>query len=201
MNRTERMNRRIFLKGAAAAGVAVPLASYAAAAPVAAASSPAAVSDTLDNGPSFATVGNCEEGHELILQAIAANGVKKMFFCGGTDNFYFMESVAKFKAKNWPTPDLITVMHESDAVYMNMGYSQWARRPQVTVLHVDSGTINAGAAWSEAWHADAGIVVMAGRTPYTTKNELPLGSLGARNVRSSRYDQAVHQVGLRNKNA
>jgi acetolactate synthase-1/2/3 large subunit len=190
MNRTERMNRRIFLKEAAVAGAAVPFAAYPSASPLAAASSPAAVSDTLDNGPSFATVGNCEEGHELILQAIAANGVKKMFFCGGTDNFYFMESVAKFKAKNWPTPDLITVMHESDAVYMNMGYSQWARRPQVTVLHVDSGTINAGAAWSEAWHADAGIVVMAGRTPYTTKNELPGGRSHSVHWEQEMYDQA-----------
>jgi acetolactate synthase-1/2/3 large subunit len=190
MNRTERMNRRIFLKEAAVAGAAVPFAAYPSASPLAAAPSPAAVSDTLDNRPSFATVGNCEEGHELILQAIAANGVKKMFFCGGTDNFYFMESVAKFKAKNWPTPDLITVMHESDAVYMNMGYSQWARRPQVTVLHVDSGTINAGAAWSEAWHADAGIVVMAGRTPYTTKNELPGGRSHSVHWEQEMYDQA-----------
>ena len=78
---------------------------------------------------------------------MVANGVKKIFFCGGTDNFHFMESVAKFKALGKPAPDLITVMHESNAVYMNMGYFQWSGRPQVTLLHVDSGTINAGAAW------------------------------------------------------
>ena len=72
--------------------------------------------------PPFATAVDCGEGHELILQSIAANGVKRIFFCGGTDNFHFMESVAKFKALGKPTPDSITVMHESDAVYMNMGY-------------------------------------------------------------------------------
>ena len=103
-----------------------------------------------ENIPSFATAADCTEGHELILESIAANGVEKMFVCGGTDNFYLMESVAKFKALGRPTPELVTVLHESDAVYMNMGYFQWSGRPQVTMLHVDSGTINAGAAWPEA---------------------------------------------------
>ena len=134
---------------------------------------------------------DCSEGHELILQSIAANDVKKIFFCGGTDNYFFMESAAKFKALGKPCPDLVTVLHESDAVYMNMGYFQWTRKPQVTLLHVDCGTINAGAAWAEAWHAGAGIVVMAGRTPWTTKNELP----GARSIsvhwQQEVYDQAA----------
>ena len=133
----------------------------------------------------------CSEGHELILQSFAANDVKKIFFCGGTDNFFFMESVAKFKSLGLPCPDLITVPHESDAVYMNMGYFQWTGKPQVTLLHVDCGTINAGGAWPEAWQAGAGIVVMAGRTPWTTKNELP----GARSIsvhwQQEVYDQAA----------
>ena len=72
------------------------------------------------------------------------------------------------------------MLHESDAVYMNMGYFQWSGKSQVTLLHVDSGTINAGAAWPEAWHANAGIVVMAGRTPWTTKNELPGATIDPR---------------------
>ena len=131
------------------------------------------------------------EGHELVLRSIAANGVKKIFFCGGTDNFYFMESVAKFRAHGMYVPDLVTVMHESAAVYMNMGYFQWSGKPQVTMLHVDCGTINAGSAWPEAWHANAGIVVIAGRTPWTTKNELP----GARSIpvhwQQEVYDQAA----------
>jgi len=122
--------------------------------------------------PPFAENAECSEGHELILRSIAAQGVEKIFFCGGTDNFHLMESTAKFKARGRPAPDLVTVMHESNALYMNMGYFQWTRKPQVTVLHVDSGTMNAGAAWAEAWQAGAGIVVMAGRTPWTTKGEL-----------------------------
>ena len=136
-------------------------------------------------------INGCYEGHELILQSMVANDVKKIFFCGGTDNFYFMESVAKLKSLGKPCPDLITVPHESDAVYMNMGYFQWTGKPQVTLLHVDCGTINAGSAWPEAWQAGAGIVVIAGRTPWTTNNELP----GARSIsvhwQQEVYDQAA----------
>jgi len=147
--------------------------------------------DEGNNRRDFVETAGCSEGHELILRSIAANDVKKIFFCGGTDNFFFMESVAKFKALGKPCPDLVTVLHESDAIYMNMGYFQWTGKPQVTLLHVDCGTINAGAAWPEAWHAGAGIVVMAGRTPWTTKNELP----GSRSIsvhwQQEVYDQAA----------
>jgi acetolactate synthase-1/2/3 large subunit len=177
-------NRRAFLKEAAAAGASLPLAAYLQTQPTGTnLGTPAATSG-------FASSAGCDEGHELILQGIAANGVQKMFYCGGTDNFHFMESVAKFKAQGRPTPDLITVLHESDALYMAMGYFQFTGRPQVAVLHVNSGTMNAGAAWQEAWHANSGIVVMAGRTPWTTKNELP----GTRSVyvhwQQEMYDQA-----------
>jgi acetolactate synthase I/II/III large subunit len=192
-------NRRAFLKEAAAVGAGVPVAKYVATSADAPGGSPPAPQNAAAakespglarTVPSFASVVDCDEGHELIVQAIAANGVKKMFFCGGTDNFHFMESVAKFKAQGRPAPDLITVLHESDAVYMNMGYFQYTGQPQVTVVHVNCGTMNAGAAWQEAWHTNAGIVVMAGRTPWTTKNELP----GARSYyvhwQQEMYDQA-----------
>jgi acetolactate synthase-1/2/3 large subunit len=189
MTLQDKKNRRTFLKEAAAAGAAVPIASYFPSRGPEPSTGPpqAAESHAL---PPFASMVECDEGHELILQAIAANGVKKLFFCGGTDNFHFMESVAKFKAQGRAAPDLITVLHESDAVYMNMGYFQYTGQPQVTVLHVNSGTLNAGAAWQEAWHTNAGIVVMAGRTPWTTKNELH----GSRSVsvhwQQEMYDQA-----------
>ncbi len=196
-------NRRSFLKEAAVAGIVAPLVGHLSdqagadtrkAAPTAlspASQNPAAANPGIPAPASpFAAVVDCSEGHELILQAIAANGVKKMFFCGGTDNFYFMESVAKFRALGRPTPDLITVMHESDAIYMNMGYFQYTGCPQVTVLHVNSGTINAGAAWQEAWNANSGIVVMAGRTPWTTKNELPGARSSYVHWQQEMYDQA-----------
>jgi acetolactate synthase-1/2/3 large subunit len=205
MEFSEKKDRREFLREAAVAGASVPITAYPqeqagkkpeTRAPLdSSASLPQRASDATFSGatavtPSFATVIDCSEGHELILQAIAAHGVKKLFFCGGTDNFYFMESVARFRALGKSTPDLITVMHESDAVYMNMGYFQYTGQPQVTVLHVNCGTINAGGAWYEAWHANAGIVVMAGRTPWTTKDELPGSRSHSVHWQQEMYDQA-----------
>ncbi len=149
------------------------------------------IATTEGNPDSSLAAPACVEGHEVILQTLAANGVKKIFFCGGTDNFYFMESVAKFKEQGLRAPDLVTVLHESDAVYMNMGYFQWSGKSQVTLLHVDSGTINAGAAWPEAWHANAGIVIMAGRTPWTTRQELPGARSISVNWQQEVYDQAA----------
>ena len=60
------------------------------------------IPDKTNPVPPFATAVDCSEGHELVLHSLVANGVKKIFFCGGTDNFYFMESVAKFKALGTP---------------------------------------------------------------------------------------------------
>jgi acetolactate synthase-1/2/3 large subunit len=118
-----------------------------------------------------------EEGHELIVQALAANGVDCLFFCGGTDNFMFMESVKKFEALKRPHPNLYTCLHESVAVYAAYGYYMVTGKPQAVILHVDCGTLNAGGAWVNSWHGNAGIVVMAGRAPWTSQGELP----GSRN--------------------
>jgi acetolactate synthase I/II/III large subunit len=195
MGRSNQKDRRAFSKEAAVAGAGVPLvARMPDKANTEAKNAIPQVASTLGAAKAvspFASVAECDEGHELILQAIAANGVKKMFFCGGTDNFYFMESVAKFKDQGRPTPELITVLHESDALYMSMGYFQYTGRPQVTVLHVNCGTINAGSAWLEAWLANSGIVVMAGRTPWTTKSELPGARSHYVHWLQEMYDQAA----------
>jgi hypothetical protein len=98
-----------------------------------------------------------------------------------------MEMVAKFKALGRPTPDLVTVTYEATALYMQMGYFQWTRRPQLTVLHVALGTLNAGGAWDEALRANAGLVVMAGVPGQTTKGELGYSPRGG-----IQYLQEVH---------
>lgn len=118
------------------------------------------------------------DGAELMLHAIAANGVEKIFINGGTDNYHFIEMVAKFKALGRPTPDLVTATYEATALYLQLGYFQWTRRPQLTVLHVALGTINAGGAWDEAFRANAGLVVMAGIPGQTTKGELGYSQRG-----------------------
>jgi acetolactate synthase-1/2/3 large subunit len=117
------------------------------------------------------------EGHETDLRALAANGVDLLFYCGGTDNFMFMESVKKFEVLHRPHPKLYTCLHESAAIHAAYGYYMVSGKPQAVILHVDCGTLNAGGAWVNSWHGNAGIVVMAGRSPWTSQGELP----GSRN--------------------
>ncbi|HLB27601.1 MAG TPA: thiamine pyrophosphate-dependent enzyme [Dehalococcoidales bacterium] len=122
--------------------------------------------------PGFARVVEAVEGTEVLLAAAAANGVEKIFFNGGTDNFHFMEHVAKFKALGRPTPDLVMTTHEHTGLCAAIGYFQWTRKPQLLVVHVAIGTMQPGGAWEEAWKVKAGVVVLAGTPGQTTKNEL-----------------------------
>ncbi|MEW6669432.1 MAG: thiamine pyrophosphate-requiring protein [Thermodesulfobacteriota bacterium] len=132
---------------------------------------------------------DAEEGHELILHSLAANGVDCLFFCGGSDNYMFMESVKKFEALGWPHPRLYTCLHESVALSAAYGHFMVSRRPQAVLLHVDNGTLNAGGAWTNAWHGNAGIVVMAGRAPWTTRGELAGSHDNVVNYMQETYDQ------------
>ena len=85
-----------------------------------------------------------DEGHELVMQALAANNVDYLFFCGGTDNFMFIESAKKFEDQGTPCPRLMTCLHESTALHAAYGYFMVSGRPQAVMLHVDNGTLNAG---------------------------------------------------------
>ncbi|MBI2850542.1 MAG: hypothetical protein HYX80_05800 [Chloroflexi bacterium] len=122
--------------------------------------------------PGFARMIEAVEGTEVLLAASAANGVEKIFFNGGTDNFHFMEHVAKFKSLGRPTPDLVMTTHEHTGLCAAMGYFQWTRKPQLLVVHVALGSMQPGGAWEEAWKTRAGVVVLAGTPGQTTKNEL-----------------------------
>ncbi|RJR38752.1 MAG: thiamine pyrophosphate-requiring protein [Desulfobacteraceae bacterium] len=130
-----------------------------------------------------------EEGHELILHSLAANGVDCLFFCGGSDNYMFMESVEKFEALGRPTPRLFTCLHESVALTAAYGHFMVSRRPQAVILHVDNGTLNAGGAWTNARHGNGGVVVMAGRAPWTTRGELEGSHDNVINYVQESYDQ------------
>ena len=195
MELDKQIDRRTFLKSAAIAGAGIPLAMYmskakaAEAAPVVATTKVAQVSAGPAIVPPQAEVVDAVEGTELMLKAVAANGVNKIFFNGGTDNFHFMEYVAKFKALHIPTPDLIQTVHEHTGLCAAMGYFDWTRRPQFLVLHVALGTIQPGGAWDEAWRRSSGVVVLAGSVGQTTKGELGYTARGGIQFSQEVYNQ------------
>jgi acetolactate synthase I/II/III large subunit len=131
------------------------------------------------------------EGHELVMQALAANNVDYVFYCGGTDNFMFIESASKFEALGMPRPRLVTCLHESTAMHAAYGYFMVSGRPQAVMLHVDNGTLNAGGAWTNMKHGNAGVVVLAGVVPWTTQGELRGGRDFSISYMQEIYDQAA----------
>lgn len=139
--------------------------------------------------PGLATTVDAVEGTELMLAAVAANGVEKIFFNGGTDNYHVMEYVAKFKTVGRPTPDLVMTTHEHTGLCAATGYFQWTGRPQLLVLHTGLGTAQPGGAWDEVWRAKAGVVALAGSPGQTTKNELGYATRGGIQFMQEVYHQ------------
>lgn len=191
------INRRTFLKAAAAAGAVMPLLPHlpgtAEGQSVAAEPNNDFTIAPLPKSKGDSGIGikvEADEGHELILQALAFNGVDCLFFCGGTDNFVFMEGVKKFEELGRPHPKLIQCLHESVALSAAHGHFMVSGKPQAVVVHVDLGTQNVGGAIHNAWVGNAGIIFMAGRTPYTTMGELRGSRNNAIHFIQETYDQA-----------
>src|SRR5258708_3429368 len=63
-------------------------------------------------------------------------------------------------------PRIITCSFESVALAAAHGYWQVTRRPQCVFVHVDVGTQNLGAMMHNVMRDQAGVIVIAGKTPY-----------------------------------
>jgi len=198
------VSRRTFLKAMSVAGAAASLAggliatahasTTAGAAETALMKAAASPTPTAASPPLPAVEGpgiqvKADEGTEAILEAISANETDCLFFCGGTDNFPVMEAVAKFKALDRPTPELIMCPHEHVAMSAAHGHFMVSRKPQVVMVHVDIGTQNVGGAVHNAWKGQAGVIFMAGRTPWTTEGELRGGRDAYIHWLQETYDQ------------
>ena len=65
--------------------------------------------------------------------------------------------------------------HENTAVHMAAGYAVVTGRGQGVMVHVDVGTANAAMAMHNLFRSRLPVLLMAGKAPYTTRDEL-LGS-------------------------
>ena len=66
-------------------------------------------------------------------------------------------------------------LYENVALAAAHGYFCVTRQPQAVLVHVDAGTQNLGAMLHDAQRAHAGVLVFAGRTPYTVDGTVPGG--------------------------
>jgi acetolactate synthase-1/2/3 large subunit len=122
---------------------------------------------------------------DAFVEMLNAQGVDYVFINPGTDTAPILESIAKFEAQGRRTPQLILCLHESLAMAAAHGYFMVSGRTQVVMVHVDVGTQNLGANLHNAQRGRAGVVICAGRAPYTVDG----GVAGGRN----RYNHWIQE--------
>ncbi|MFC4585033.1 thiamine pyrophosphate-requiring protein [Sphaerisporangium corydalis] len=112
---------------------------------------------------------------EHLLWLLARHGVEHLFLNPGTDSAPLQEAVATLAKAGVAIPKIITCSYESVALAAAHGYWQVTRRPQCVFVHVDVGTQNLGAMMHNAMRDQAGVIVIAGKTPYAEEPGAPGG--------------------------
>lgn len=112
---------------------------------------------------------------EHLLWSLARHGVEHLFLNPGTDSAPLQEAAAVLAESGVPLPRIITCSYESVALAAAHGYWQATGRAQCVFVHVDVGTQNLGAMMHNAMRDRAGVVVIAGRTPYGEEPDSPGG--------------------------
>lgn len=101
------------------------------------------------------------------LALLGEFGIKYLFLNPGTDSAPLLESVVKFKERGLAAPEVVLCLHESVAMSCAHGYFMVSGQAQMVFVHVDLGTLNVGGSLHNAQRGRAGIVLVAGRSPYT----------------------------------
>jgi acetolactate synthase-1/2/3 large subunit len=112
---------------------------------------------------------------EHLLWLLHQHGVEHLFLNPGTDSAPLQEAAAALTAARVGIPRVIPCTFESVALAAAHGYWQVTGRPQCVFVHVDVGTQNLGAMMHNALRDRAGVVVIAGKTPYGEEPDSPGG--------------------------
>ena len=120
----------------------------------------------------LADVRTCAED---VLYLLGAHGVEVLFLNPGTDSAPIQEAAATLAGRGVPLPRVVGCSFEAVALAAAHGYWQATGRPQAVWVHVDAGTQNLGAMVHNVLRDRAGVVVLAGRTPYGEAADDPGG--------------------------
>ncbi|MCW5978750.1 MAG: thiamine pyrophosphate-requiring protein [Bryobacteraceae bacterium] len=112
---------------------------------------------------------------DAFLDLLNRHGVDYIFANPGTDTAPILEAIAKAEAVGARAPELVLSLHESMAMAAAHGHFMVSGKPQVVMVHVDVGTQNIGANLHNAQRDRAGVVICAGRSPYTVDGDIPGG--------------------------
>src|SRR3979490_594773 len=114
-------------------------------------------------------------GAEAILQLLVACGIDYVFLNPGTDTAPIQEALVALDADGERVPTLVPCLFENVAIAAAHGYFLVTPKPQLVVVHVDVGTQNLGGNLHDAMRGQAGVIVLAGRSPYTVDGPAPGG--------------------------
>jgi acetolactate synthase-1/2/3 large subunit len=107
---------------------------------------------------------------EHLVSLLAAHGVEYLFLNPGTDTAPVQEAVHALADAGLPVPKVLMSTFESVSLAAAHGYWKMTGRPQAIFVHVDAGTQNLGAQVHNVLRDRAGVVVIAGKTPYGEKD-------------------------------
>jgi acetolactate synthase-1/2/3 large subunit len=103
---------------------------------------------------------------EHLVYLLGAHGVEYLFLNPGTDTAPVQEAVYALAEADLPAPKLLPSTFESVSLAAAHAYWKMTGRPQAVFVHVDAGTQNLGAMVHNVLRDRAGVIVIAGKTPY-----------------------------------
>src|SRR6266511_4417762 len=107
-----------------------------------------------------------------LLEGLQEAGIDYLFSNMGTDHAPIIEALAGRKKRNQTLPKVIVCPHENTAAHMAGGYALATGRGQGVLVHVDVGTANTSMAMHNLFRSRIPVLLLAGKAPYTTGNEL-----------------------------
>ena len=106
------------------------------------------------------------------LEGLNELGIEYLFCNFGTDHAPIIEEMAHKQNLGEKVPTVIRCPHENTAAHMAGGFAFMTGRGQGVLVHVDVGTANTANAMHNLFRSRLPVLLMAGKAPYTTGNEL-----------------------------
>ena len=114
-----------------------------------------------------------QTGAHCLLQGLVELGMEYLFANLGTDHVSIVEALARWRQEGRSDLQVILCPHENVAVHMAGGYAAITGHGQPVLVHVDVGTANSGNALHNLCRTRLPVFIMAGRSPYSMRGELP----------------------------
>ena len=108
-----------------------------------------------------------------MLAGLTELGLDYVFSNFGTDHVSIIEELARWDKEGRPHPTVLLCPHENVAIHMAAGYAFITGRGQAVMVHVDAGTANAAMGMHNMFRTRLPVMLMAGKSPFTLRGELP----------------------------